>query len=84
MLTPIVQVYRFSEQGGTYESFTVVSMMLGEATCHGLDRPITLKQARRFVKTLRNNGVHTLRFIRNGRVKEHRIKHDYDSTAQRR
>lgn len=73
MLTPIVQVYRFSEQGGTYESFTVVCMFLGEATCYGLDRPITLGQARRFVKTLANNGVHTLRFVRKGRMKEHRI-----------
>lgn len=73
MFTPIVQVYRFSEQGGTYESFTVVCMMLGEATCYGLDRPITVAQARRFVKTLRNNGVHTLRFMRNGRMKEHKI-----------
>jgi len=73
MLTPIVQVYRFSEQGGTYESFTVVCMLLGEATCHGLDRPITVGQARRFVRTLRDNGIHTMRFTRNGRVKEYRI-----------
>lgn len=73
MLTPIVQIYRFSEQGGTYESFTVVCMFLGEATCHGLDRPISVGQARRFVETLRNNGIHTLRFLRNGRMKEHRI-----------
>ena len=74
MLTPIVQVYRFSEHSGTYESFTVVCMFLGEATCHGLDRPITIGQARRFVKTLSNNGIHTLRFVRKGRMKEYRIK----------
>lgn len=73
MLTPIVQVYRFSEQGGTYESFTVVCMFLGEATCHGLDRPITVGQARSFIRTLRNNGIHTLRFVRKGRMKEHII-----------
>ena len=69
MFKPIVELYRFGEKCGTYESFTTVTFYGGEATINGLCQPIRPKQARKFVHDMRLLGVHTLRYKRKGRYK---------------
>lgn len=42
---------------------------MNEVTIHGLDRQVTLEQAKELRKYLRDQGITTVRYVRNGRVK---------------
>jgi len=75
-MQPLIEPYRFGEIGSTpdemtYECFTVLSYFwpMNEVTIHGLDRQVTLGQAKALRKYLRDQGITTVRYVRNGRVK---------------
>lgn len=73
MLARVVDIHRFNEGGGTYDSFTVITYFGTEATLQCLDRSISVAQARDLVTKLREQGMKTMRYYRNGRLKIQRL-----------
>lgn len=65
----LIEAYRFSEGGGTYESFTTVIYFHDEALIVGLDRGITPSQYREIKSHLKSKGVRVARYLRHGKVK---------------
>lgn len=70
----LIDTYRFSEVGGTYESFTTIIYFHDEAMLVGLDKGITPKQYREIKEHLRSKGVRIVRYVRKGKVKAIIIK----------
>lgn len=65
----LIETYRFSEVGGTYESFTTIIYFHDEAMLVGLDKGITPKQYREIKEHLKSKGVRVVRYVRKGKVK---------------